>query len=228
MAQEESGSKAGTYIADAARWEEEIYHERDAQARRWRLMTFILASVVLVMALAFAAMMPLKEFRPYVITVDERTGRAETTLIAQSGPLTQDEAVIRSLVGQYVIQRETYDLYDGQQRYDNVVEMSIGQALNSFRDLWRSENPDYPYALYGDDAKISIVITAISLLNRNTANVQYTKTLTRDGRNSEQEEYVAIVGFDFIARETGLAGVIRNPLGFVVKSWRADRVYKGE
>ena len=228
MAQGENGRDAAAYIADATRWEEEIYHERDVQARRWRLMTFILAGVVLVMALGFAAMMPLKEFRPYVITMDERTGRAEATLIAQSGPLTQDEAVIRSLIGQYVIQRETYDLYDGQQRYDNVVEMSVTQALGSYRDLWRSENPDYPYALYGDDAKITIQITAISLLNQNTANVQYTKTLTQGGRNPEQEDFVAIVGFDFIARETGLAGVIRNPLGFVVKSWRADRVYKGE
>lgn len=156
-----------------------------------------------------------------------RPGGQEAALVAQSGPLTQDEAVIRSLIGQYVIQRETYDLYDGQQRYDTVTSLSVDQALNGYRDLWRSENPDYPYALYGDDSKISITVTAISLLNRNTANVQYTKTLTRSGRDPAREEFVAIVGFGFAKRSTDLAGIIQNPFGFIVTSWRADRVYKG-
>lgn len=227
MATGEQSTKAAAYIADAGRWEHEIYHERAAQSRRWRMVAIVLLGVVLLMAATIAAMMPLKEFRPYVITVDARTGQAEATLVAQSGPLTQDEAVIRSLIGQYVIQRETYDLYDGQQRYDTILSLSMDQALNGYRDLWRSENPDYPYALYGDDAKISITVTAISLLNRNTANVQYTQTLTRAGRNPVREDFVAIVGFGFVKRSTGLAGIIQNPLGFVVKSWRADRVYKG-
>ena len=162
-----------------------------------------------------------------MITVDAETGHAEATLIAQTGPLAQDEAVIRSLVGQYVIQRETYDLYDGQQRYNNILELSVGGALNGYRELWKSANPDYPYGIYGDDSIITITVTGISLLNRNTANVQYIKTLTRNGRNPVDEEFVAIVGFDFAARETNLGGIIRNPLGFVVKSWRSDKVFKG-
>ena len=227
MANEKGASAASSYIADAGRWEQEIYQERASQARFWRTLSFVLMGAVILMALGFAAMMPLKEFRPYVVTVDAETGRAEATLIAQSGPLAQDEAVIRSLVGQYVIQRETYDLYDGQQRYNNVLELSAGQALNGYRELWKSANPDYPYAIYGDDSKISITVSVISLLNRNTANVQYTKTLTRNGRNPINEEFVAIVGFDFAQRETNLGGIIRNPLGFVVTSWRVDRVYKG-
>ena len=227
MATTQQTGKASAYIADATRWEEEIYHERAAQSRRWRIIATILLVIVLLLTAIIVTMMPLKEFRPYVISVDPQTGQAQAALVAQSGPLTQDEAVIRSLIGQYVIQRETYDLYDGQQRYDTVLTLSVDQALNGYRDLWRSENPDYPYAIYGDDAKISITVTAISLLNRNTANVQYTKTLTRSGRNPAKEDFVAIVGFGFAKRSTGLAGIIQNPLGFVVKSWRADRVYKG-
>lgn len=227
MANETSANKGSAYIADAGRWEEEIYQERAKQARRWRNVAFTLIGVILLMAGGFAAMMPLKEFRPYVITVDAETGRAEATLVAQTGPLAQDEAVIKSLVGQYVIQRETYDLYDGQQRYDNILELSVSGALNSYRELWKSANPNYPYAVYGDDSIIRITVTGISLLNRNTANVRYIKTLTRNGRNSVDEEFVVIVGFDFAPRETNLGGIIRNPLGFVVKSWRSDKVFKG-
>ena len=227
MAKETNASKSSAYIADAGRWEEEIYKERAKQARRWRNVAFTLMGVILLMAGGFAAMMPLKEFRPYVITVDAETGRAEATLVAHTGPLAQDEAVIRSLVGQYVIQRETYDLYDGQQRYDNVLELSVAGALNSYRELWKASNPAYPYGIYGDNSIITITVTGISLLNRNTANVQYIKTLTRNGRNSVDEEFVAIVGFDFAAREKNLGGIIRNPLGFVVKSWRSDKVFKG-
>lgn len=227
MANGTNASKGSAYIADAGRWEEEIYQERAKQARRWRNIAFTLMGGMILMAAGFAAMMPLKEFRPYVITVDAETGRAEATLIAQTGPLAQDEAVIRSLVGQYVIQRETYDLYDGQQRYDNVLELSVAGALNSYRELWKSANPDYPYAIYGDKSIITITVTGISLLNRNTANVQYIKTLTRNGRNAVDEEFVAIVGFDFAQRATNLGGIIRNPLGFVVKSWRSDKVFKG-
>lgn len=227
MANDRNAGKGSAYIADAGRWEEEIYQERAKQARRWRNVAFTLMGVILLMAGGFFAMMPLKEFRPYVITVDAETGRAEATLVAQTGPLAQDEAVIKSLVGQYVIQRETYDLYDGQQRYDNILELSVSGALNSYRELWKSANPDYPYAIYGDDSIIRITVTGISLLNRNTANVRYIKTLTRNGRNSVDEEFVVIVGFDFAPRETNLGGIIRNPLGFVVKSWRSDKVFKG-
>jgi len=223
----EKSEKTSVYVAGAETWENEIYQERAKQSRRWRYLTFILTGVVLLLSGTIAAMMPLKEFQPYVISVDPRTGRAEASLLAQSGPLTQDEAVIRSLVGQYVIQRETYDLYDGQQRYDNVVRLSAEQALNDYRALWRSANPEYPYAIYGDDSKIKIAVTSISMLNPNTANVQYRKTLTRNGKNPQTEDYVAIVGFDFAQRATGLAGIIRNPFGFVVTSWRSDRVYRG-
>jgi len=227
MANGTNANKGSAYIADAGRWEEEIYQERAVQARRWRNVAFTLMGVILLMGAALAGLIPLKEFRPYVITVDAETGHAEATLVAQTGPLAQDEAVIRSLIGQYVIQRETYDLYDGQQRYNNILELSVGRALNGYRELWKASNPDYPYGRYGDDSIITITVTGISLLNRNTANVQYIKTLTRNGRNPVDEEFVAIVGFDFAARKTNLGGIIRNPLGFVVKSWRSDKVFKG-
>jgi|GEM_PF-3525204 len=159
MANGTNANKGSAYIADAGRWEEEIYQERAVQARRWRNVAFTLMGVILLMGAALAGLIPLKEFRPYVITVDAETGHAEATLVAQTGPLAQDEAVIRSLIGQYVIQRETYDLYDGQQRYNNILELSVGRALNGYRELWKASNPDYPYGRYGDDSIITITVT---------------------------------------------------------------------
>lgn len=220
-------AKSGEYLAESEIWYEEIYRNGLEAAKRWRTIAFVLAGICAVLAIGLAALIPLKEFRPYVITVDKDTGRATASYIAQSGPLTQDEAVVRSLIAQYVIARETYDLYDGQARFDNVAEQSVGQALVSYRDLWKSDNADYPVRIYGREGKVTIEVISISFLNDNTANVRYTKTFTVGGNNPVTDEYVAIVGYGFGPRETDLRGIIRNPLGFIVKSWRSDQIYKG-
>lgn len=228
MAKQPKSGNNSEYLTDAEGWHEEIYRKGLDSAKRWRMLAFIMVGICAIMAFGLAALIPLKEFRPYVITVNEETGRATASYIAQSGPLNQDEAVVRSLIAQYVIARETYDLYDGQARFDNVAEQSVGQALVSYRELWKSENIDYPVRMYGRDGKVTIEILSISFLNENTASIRYTKTFTVGGKNPVSDEYVAIVGYGFGPRETDLVGIIRNPLGFIVKSWRSDQVYKGE
>jgi len=217
------------YLNDAARWEEDIYRNSARDAQRWRLMAVLLGVLTIALGLGFAALLPLKEFRPYVITVDPQTGRTTASLIAQSGPLTQEEAVLKSLIGQYVIQRETYDLYDAKTRYENVAEMSAGSALVSYQKLWQRSNPEYPFKRFGQDSKLLVAITAISFLASDTASVQYTTTqVTQTGQHLPAKDHVAIVAFDFGRRKTALAGIIRNPFGFIVTSWRSDEVFKGE
>ena len=217
------------YYRDGANWDAEVHRAHRANASLWRRVAMVAMGVIALQALGFAFLLPLKERVPYAITVDPSTGRATATHLVASGPLTQEEGVVRSWVGQYVIQRETYDLYDGQARYDAVMQMSVGQAAQSYADLWRPENPDYPYKVFGRDGKVSVSVASISLLNERTASVQFVKTEAQPGKGALRSDWTAIVGFEFIqAGERSIMDVIQNPVGFRVKSWRADAVFRGE
>lgn len=216
-----------SYYADAASWDVEINRKHRKEGGLWRNLFFVSLLFIGGLIAAIALMLPLKQTQVYAISVDKETGRTTASQVVQTGPLAQDEAVLKSLIGSYVIQRETFDVYDGQERYNSVFAMSSGQARDSYVQLYSADNPKNPLYVHGEQTRMQVEIFAVSLLNPSTASVRYFKTITAQGGASAKAEFSAIVGFDFQQRAKGLEAIIANPLGFVVTSYRADEVFKG-
>ncbi|MBM9595054.1 virB8 family protein [Roseitranquillus sediminis] len=207
----------------AAAFEDEVFFS----LRRQRTLFGWLAGSSLVVALGaigtLAAILPLKEVRPYVVMVDRTTGEAEQVVAVRPTNLTDQEAVREAELVRYITDRETYDATDNAERIPRVNAMSEGQAQDSLRTLWTSGAETYPPDLYGRDTLITVRVRSVSVLDADTAQVRFTRRMERPGLEPVERDFVATVGFEFRPRiERNLEQVWHNPLGFTVTGYRVD------
>ncbi len=209
--------------AGTDRFEDEIFFSlrRQRNIFGWMALAGLIVAAVSVTTLLM--LFPLKEVRPYVVMVDEVTGQSELVVRVRPANLTEEEAVRQAELVRYVTERETYDITDNAQRIPMVLTRSTGQAADSLRALWNSAHEAYPPNTYGRNVLITVTITSISLLDRNTAQVRLSKRREAPGAPTVVRDFVATVGFRFNPQvERQLEDVWRNPLGFEVTSYRVD------
>ena len=195
--------------------------------RRERFAYFIAAAGVIVGLAGFlgaVSLFPLKSVETFVVVVDKETG--EMDRVSQVAALTLDEsdAIIQANLVAYVDDRETYDLTDGEQRINSVLDRSDSEAARTLRDLWSSTNEDYPITVYGREAKIDVVIRSVNQIEPGVAQVRFTRTLRRErDTRTVTRPYVATLAYEFRPEtRQRLQDVWANPLGFVVTSYRVD------
>ncbi|MCI2401008.1 type IV secretion system protein [Aliiroseovarius subalbicans] len=195
--------------------------------RRERFAYFVAAAGVVVGLAGFlgaVSLFPLKSVETFVVVVDKETG--EMDRVSQVAALTLDEsdAIIQANLVAYVDDRETYDLTDGEQRINSVLDRSEGDAARTLRDLWSSTNEDYPITVYGREAKIDVVIRSVNQIEPGVAQVRFTRTLRRErDTRTVTRPYVATLAYEFRPEtRQRLQDVWANPLGFVVTSYRVD------
>lgn len=219
---QETMKDMNTYFEDGQSWEyDRIGRLKTSRNRAWLVATCfgILAFLSLGCLLA---LMPLKQFEPYVITVDKTTGHLEVASGLAPGTLTQDEALTKSLLVRYVTAREGYFPALNPQNYDSVVLWSEADALSQYQRAWSQGNPDNPARVLGNDAQIHTEIKGVNFLNDRTASVRFARIQTERGR-SQTSHYAAIVNFRFVETPTRMKDRYANPLGFQVSSYRLDQ-----
>ena len=132
--------------------------------RRERFAWFVAAAGILVGVagiVAGASLFPLKSTETFVVVVDKETGEMDRVAAVQALTLSESDAIIQANLVAYVDDRETYDLTDGEQRINSVLDRSDGDAARTLRDLWSSTNEDYPITVYGREARIDVVIRSV-------------------------------------------------------------------
>jgi type IV secretion system protein VirB8 len=175
------------------------------------------------------AILPLSEVKPFVIMVDKTTGEAEKLVQVRPASLDQQDAVRQAELVSYVVDRETYDPADNKVRIPDVMTRSADNAADTLAQLWTSASPQYPPTVYGDDLRVTVVVKSISISPATTrdapdlARVRITKYREEKGRQTAERSFVATVGYAFRPKENAkLEAVWKNPLGFMVVSYRID------
>ncbi|MEM8820089.1 MAG: type IV secretion system protein [Pseudomonadota bacterium] len=220
-------SPADAYFEDAATWDLDVYRRLKASRNRAWLLSFIFLGIAALSLVCLALLLPLKQFEPYVITVDKSTGYVEATRGLRPGPLTQDEAITQANLVRYVILRETYDPPDIEENYNRVLLMSEEEALAEYQQLWASSNPDNPARTFGFDVEVDIQIKSINFLNDRTASIRFLRNQAERGV-TRTSHWVAIIAFRYVERPERLLERFENPLGFQVTSYRVDQEVLGE
>jgi len=104
--------------------------------RRERFAWFVAAAGVLVGVagmVAGASLFPLKSTETFVVVVDKETGQMDRVAAVQALTLSESDAIIQANLVAYVDDRETYDLTDGEQRINSVLDRSDGDAARTLR-----------------------------------------------------------------------------------------------
>lgn len=213
------------YFEAANDWQDDIY----GRLKRSNQIAWSIASaaglLAAMTALALVLVLPLKEFAPYVVTVEKATGYVEVSKGLHASALASDEAITIANLAQYVLARETFDAADFKHKYKHVELHSAPDTQAQYRSLFKDGNPENPVKTYGHDAVRAIEIKNVTFLNesKDTAAVRFAATTThhKSGRITDHH-YMAIIKFRYVQTPEQLKDRFINPLGFQVTSYRRD------
>ncbi len=215
-------AERAAYYADAATWSEDINGALRASRRRAWWVAGAAAFVAVLEALALALLMPLKTVVPYTITVDRQTGAAQLARGVQLGPLGQNDALLQSVLAQYVIARETLDATDLAANYRKVGLWSAGTARSDYLRAMDRRNP--ASALNGATAAtlIQTVVKQVTVMSPTSALVRFSTERSEGGGAATRTDWAAVMQFAFTGGPLSLEDRLINPLGFQVTHYRRD------
>ena len=163
---------------------------------------------------------------PVVVPYNPETGMALPNASVGAVRVTENQAVIESVVFRYVTDRETYNQLDNDLRVRSILERSDRAAEASMRSLWDSANPNYPPTVYGPNSRLDVEILSINRIGSNRAQVRMRKRLTSP-QGVQAGLFTATLLFEFRPEERrSIDDVWSNPFGFTVIEYaiRSDRL----
>ncbi|UUV08695.1 virB8 family protein [Ruegeria sp. YS9] len=163
---------------------------------------------------------------PVVVPYNPETGMALPNASVGAVRVTENQAVIESVVFRYVTDRETYNQLDNDLRVRSILERSDRAAEASMRALWDSANPNYPPTVYGPNSRLDVEILSINRIGSNRAQVRMRKRLTSP-QGVQAGLFTATLLFEFRPEERrSIDDVWSNPFGFTVIEYaiRSDRL----
>ena len=205
-----------------ATWEHETYlSQRRSVRRAWLFagLSFALAGLAI---LALILVLPLKEFVPYVVTVDKNTGWLEVTRGLQQGNLTQNEALAIANIVRCVNARESFDASDYPQLYRHVGLCMTDRALDGYLRQHDQGNENSPATRYGYDGILRVEISSVNLLTETTAIVSFRTILEYRGADVVNYWRAALT-FGYSNKRFSMKDRFINPLGFEVSAYRRDQ-----
>jgi type IV secretion system protein VirB8 len=167
----------------------------DRATRRAQLgwASFIASMLVnILLAGALVMLMPLQRLIPMPLIV-ESDGTWDAAATFSSLPPSQEEAVIRGAVWQYVKWRESYSWSAAQYAYDFVSLMSVPPVRDQYEHWFLPINKHSPQLTIGRKGQVDVAMISMNRINTNVYLVRFRKTIQMYGRRAEETTWSATV-----------------------------------
>ncbi|QOR05305.1 type IV secretion system protein [Campylobacter cuniculorum] len=195
--------------------------------RAW-LIAFISIALAFLSILAVLLLTPLKTVEPYVIRVDNTTGMVDILTIMDEKEITQNEALDKHFISQYVKAREGYYFDMLNQDYIFVQLLSSPEVAENYRAIYSGENSRE--AKLGNSTRVEVGILSIVLGNSNGVKTATIRTNLRTINKNSQEERISTkvitLSYEYQLSQTDEKNRLENPLGFKVLNYRVDEEIK--
>ena len=212
------------YYAEARSWAQDAQAARDRSRRFAWGVAAAAVTIAVLEALALIALAPLKTVVPYTLLVDRNTGFVEALDPAHPPALAPQAALTQSLLAQYVVARETFDIAGLSQQYQKVALWSADAARRDYLAVMTQGNPDSPLSRYSRSTVVETHIESVSPVGPNTALVRfYTLQSDPDQGPRPAAFYAAVLRYRFSGEPMVLSDRLVNPLGFQVVEYRRDQ-----
>lgn len=192
---------------------------------RWARAGWIVAAVATTVAVleAFAliSLTPLKTVVPYTLLVDRTTGYTQTLEGLHPQTIKPEAALTQSLLAQYVVARESFDIISVKDQYRRVGLWSAAKARRDYLALIPASNPQSPINIYPRGAVLDANVSSVDTARSGKARVRFT-TERQDTPSTRPERtwWVAEIDYKFTAEPMTAADRLENPLGFSVTRYR--------
>ncbi len=194
-----------------------------SEQRAWNVAKVACGLTVLAIV-AIILLVPLKTVTPYLVKVNNNTGYTELLSIVSDETLPQDVALDKFWIANYVRYREHYDWYSLQHDYDNTLLLSSSIVSRQYAAQFEGEN-----ALdtqWGKRISANIhILSIITDVKKGIATVRFTKTINHieNKQPSTPATWIATLTYEYQpSMPLTQQDRLRNPLGFIVTSYRVD------
>lgn len=210
-----------SYYAERSSWaQSEAESARRACTRAW-IVAGAAALVAVAEAAALVSLVPLKSTSVVPVLVDRQTGFVEVLNKDGSQALRANTALIRSMLAQYVVAREGFDVTTLRADYHKVMLWSGGQARGEYAAVMPAQNPQSPLHLYPRSALVAVDVESVSDLGPRTALVRFTTSRMDEGAaGGSPGYYAAVITYQFSDQPLRAEDRLVNPLGFQVTRYR--------
>lgn len=220
---DESRKSLDAYYADAASWNSDrLQAMRSSQRVAWWIAGA--AAVIAVLeAGALLLLTPLKTVEPYTLLVDRTTGYVQALKPLDPGKIAPDTALTQSLLVQYVIAREGFDLATVNANYRKVALLSADRARSAYLSQINVSNPASPLVTLPRGTVIDTHVKSVSPVGKDVALVRF-DTIRADpgGQVQPPQPWIAVIRYRWSGEPMKLEDRFINPLGFQVVSYRRD------
>ena len=197
---------------------------KEARSRRtaWRVAGVALALAALE-AIALIMLLPLKQTESVMLLVDRTTGYVQEISPSQASTVRADEAMIDSLLAQYVTARERFDRASVQQDYRKAALWTGGAAQRAYAAQMAATNPSSPFTLYRQGERRDVEVKSVTQVKPGNALVRFDTFLTtRDGRRVPDGSWISLIDYGFTNAAMSYEDRLINPLGLQVDRYRRD------
>ncbi|WP_198039411.1 virB8 family protein [Bartonella refiksaydamii] len=209
------------YVKEARSFDIDRMHGMRVRMKITMALTVLLGLITIALALAVAALTPLKTVEPFVIRVDNSTGIVETVSALKETPNDYDEAITRYFSGKYVRAREGFQASEAENNFRLISLLSSPKEQSRFAQWYAGNNPESPQNIY-QNTTATVTIKSISFLSKNLVQVRYYKTVRDPNGKENISHWVSILNFSYINAQISTTDRLINPLGFQVSEYRSD------
>ncbi|EAK1046669.1 type IV secretion system protein [Campylobacter upsaliensis] len=199
------------------------YLIEQSNKKAW-LIAIVSVFITLLSILAVLVLTPLKTVEPYVIRVNNTTGMVDILTTLDEKQITQNEALDKHFIGQYIKAREGYFFDMLNQDYIFTQLLSSPEVAESYRAIYSGENSRD--SRLGSFTKVEVNILSVVLGESNGIKTATARiNLKSTNKNSKEESLstkVITLSYKYLLNEMQEKNRILNPLGFKVLTYRID------
>ncbi len=218
------------YFKKGMDWEEDTVKAAIKSNKELKIGLYASGAVSIALAIAVVTLLPSLKFEPIVIETDKLTGETQVRQRVDKNTILDNEKVMaKYFIHKYIQNREGYDRFDLQSRYDAVILMSSRKVGAGYSKWINTEsNPDSYVTKYENRARVIAHVASTSFLERGVSLSRVTLRtidLSQYRDLDEPREVNIRMKFEYSDMKMSAAERLISPRGFTVTDYRVDPVF---
>lgn len=221
---EEGEAEREAIYAQARSWSIDHEHRRQKSTTLAWTIASVASAIAVLEALALVGLAPLKTVVPYTLLVDRTTGFVQVLDGTKPQKLNPSTALTQSMLAQYVVARETFDVAGLAEQYRKVALWSSGDARRDYLALMPTSNPLSPLNVYPRSSQVTTAVESVTPTGPDTAQVRFISERRDQNQVYPQRSYwVAQMRYRYSGEPMSFEDRLANPLGFQIIEYRRDQ-----
>lgn len=179
----------------------------------------LLIALVIILSILIISLFPLKEKEPYLIGFSNASQNF-VHIERANETITANEALIRSLIGAYIINRETINHFDDEERYEIVRTQSSYKVWKIFENIVAQEASVYSNSNLTREVKV----VNVAKWKNGYANAEVSISLYALGVLQSQKRYKITLMYKFNTLDIDFESLPKNPTGFEVQEYAVTEI----